>query len=232
MTRRSKVLLVGAVLFTAVNLGGAVYAGLRGEVLPAGKRRVRHDLGGGVLERVGGFPLAAGEVLLGAVVPVAGERLAVDDLADAVEARPFPEVGDQILFDAVSQNVPEPRDLHLLLVADRDRLVATVLDLPRPASEPAHLSRQVRVEVADEPREPSGVLGEQDHVVMVRQRAERHKVDRIEPLGPAEDAGGDVVELRAGPEEQASLQGPAGDLDQGASVGKVAKFSSHIPNRT
>jgi predicted nucleic acid-binding protein len=29
-----------------------------------------------------------------------------------------------------------------------------------------------------------------DHVVMVRQRVERHKVDRIEPLGSAEDAGG------------------------------------------
>jgi hypothetical protein len=64
---------------------------------------------------------------------------------------------------------------------------------------------------------------------MVRQRAERHEVDRIEPLSPAEDPGGDVVELRAGPEEQTSLQGPAGDLDQGALIGEVAKFSSRRP---
>jgi hypothetical protein len=33
----------------------------------------------------------AGEVLLDPVVPSAGERLAVRELADAVEARPLPE---------------------------------------------------------------------------------------------------------------------------------------------
>ena len=184
-----------------------------------------------MLQRIGVFPLAAGEVLLGAIVPVAGQRLAVHDLPDAMKARPFPEAGDQILFDAVSQNIPKTRDLHLLLVTDQDRLVAPVPDLPRPAGEPAHLPRQVRVEVTYESREPLGVLGPDDHVVMVRQRAEGHEVDRIEPLGPAEDAGGDVVELRAGPEQQAPVQGPAGDLDQGASIGDVAKFSSHPLNK-
>jgi hypothetical protein len=35
-------------------------------------------------------------------------------------------------------------------------------------------------------------------VVVVRQQADRHDLDWIEPLGPAEDPGGDVVELRAG----------------------------------
>jgi hypothetical protein len=64
---------------------------------------------------------------------------------------------------------------------------------------------------------------------MVRHCLEGHDVDRIEPLGPAEDACGDVVELRAGPEQQAPVQGPAGDLDQGASFGGVAEFSSHTP---
>jgi hypothetical protein len=64
---------------------------------------------------------------------------------------------------------------------------------------------------------------------MIRQRLKCHDVDRIEPLGPAEDARGDVVDLRAGPEQQAALQGPAGDLDQGASFGDVAEFSSHTP---
>jgi hypothetical protein len=64
---------------------------------------------------------------------------------------------------------------------------------------------------------------------MVRQRLKYHDVDRIEPLGPAEDACGDVVELRAGPEQQAPVQGPAGDLDQSASIGDVAEFSSHTP---
>ena len=132
----------------------------------------------------------------------------------------------------MAENVPKPRDLHLLLIADRDRLVAPLPDLPRPAGEPAHLPRQVRVEVADESRESLRVLHPDDHVVVVGQRDEGHELDRIEPLGPAEDAGGDVVELQAGPEQWASVQGPAGDLDQGASVGDVAKFSSHIPNKT
>jgi hypothetical protein len=158
-----------------------------------------------VLERVGVLPLAAGVVLLGAVVPMAGERLAVHDLVDAVEPRPFPEMGHQGLFDAMSQDVPKPRNLRLLLLADQDRLVAPLPDLPGPAGEPAHLARQVRVEVADEPREPFRVLHSEDEVVMGRHLHEGHEVDRIEPLGPAEDAGGDVVELRARPEQRASL---------------------------
>ena len=205
----------------------------RGEVLPAGERREGHGFGGRVLERVWVLsPSAAGDVLLGAVVPGAGERLAGHDLADAVESRPFPEAGRQIFFDAMAENVPEARDLRFLLVADHDPLVAPLPDLPRPAGEPAHLPRQVRVEVADESRESLRVLHPDDHVVMVGQQDEGHEVDRIEPLGPAEDAGGDVVELRAGPEQQASLQGPAGDLDQGAVIGDEAKFASHIPNKT
>ena len=69
----------------------ALPVGLGRQVLPAGEGREGDGLGGGVLERVGVLPLAAGEVLLGAVVPAAGERLAVDDLADAVEPRPLPQ---------------------------------------------------------------------------------------------------------------------------------------------
>jgi hypothetical protein len=40
---------------------------------------------------MGVLPLAAGEVLLGPAVPGAGERLAVRELADAVETGPVPE---------------------------------------------------------------------------------------------------------------------------------------------
>jgi hypothetical protein len=46
-----------------------------------------------VLERVASSPLRRARYFLGAVVPVTGERLAVHDLADAVEPRPFPEAG-------------------------------------------------------------------------------------------------------------------------------------------
>ena len=67
---------------------------------------------------------------------------------------------------------------------------------------------------------------------MIGHQAERHDVDRIEPLSPAENPSGDVVELRTRPEQQSPLQGPAGDLDQGAPLGDVAKFPSHTPNKT
>src|SRR3954447_8594667 len=182
-----------------------------------------------MLVRVGVLAFAAGEVLLGAAVPGAGERLAVRELPDAVEPRPFPELGDKIFFNAVPEYVPESRDLRLLLVTDRDRLVALPPDLPRPTREPAHLPGQVRVEVAGKFRKPLRILGPDDEVIVVRQQAVEDQLDRIEPLGPAKDARGDVVELRAGPEQQASLQGPAGDLDQGASIGDVAEFSCHTP---
>ena len=177
-------------------------------------------------------PPAAGGVFLGAVVPGTGERLAVDDLADAMDSRPLPETCHQVLLDPVTEDVLQPRGLRLLLAADHDRLVAPLPDLARPAGEPAHLPRQVGIEIADELREPFRILHPEDAVVVVRNRDEGHEVDRIEPLGPAEDAGGDVIELQAGPEQQASMQGPAGDLDQGASVGEVAKFSSHTPDKT
>lgn len=195
----------------------ALPVGLRRQMLPAGKRREGHGLGGGVLERIGVLsPPAAGGVLLGAVEPGAGERLAVHDLANAVEPRPLPETGHQVLFDPMAQDVLQSRNLRLLLAADQDRLVAPLPDLARPAGEPGHLPRQIRVEVAGEFGQPLRALHEEEGVVMIRDRLEGHELDRIEPLGPAEDARGDVVELRAGPEQQAPVQGPAGDLDQGA----------------
>src|SRR3954469_21806111 len=160
-----------------------------------------------MLVRVGVLAFAAGEVLLGVAVPGAGERLAVRELADAVEPRPFPELGDKIFFNAVPEYVPESRDLRLLLVTDRDRLVALPPDLPpptrepaplpgpwgdlvgapppdlpRPPREPAHLPGQVGVEVAGKFRKPLRILGPDDEVKVVRQQAVEDQLDRIEPL--------------------------------------------------
>ena len=131
-------------------------------------------------------------------MPGTGERLAVDDLADAMDSRPLPETCHQVLLDSVAEDVLQPRGLRLLLAADHDRLVAPLPDLARPAGEPADLPRQVGIEIADELREPFRVLHPEDAVVVVRNRDEGHEVDRIEPLGPAEDAGGDVIELAPG----------------------------------
>ena len=45
----------------------------------------------------------------------------------------------------------------------------------------------------------------------------------------AEDAKDDVVEPGAGPEQEASLDGAAGDGDEGPGMGDEAKFSGHTP---
>ena len=105
--------------------------GLRREMLPARERREGHGLADGEPERVGVLPPETpGDVLLGPVVPGAGQRLSFHDLMDAVETGPLPEVGDQILLGPVAEDIAEPPGLRLLLVADHDRLVAPIPDLP------------------------------------------------------------------------------------------------------
>ena len=47
------------------------------------------------------------------------------------------------------------------------------------------------------------------------------------PLSSSEDAKQAVVERSAGLEQEASLDGPAGDGDEGVRVGDEAKFSGH-----
>ena len=49
----------------------------------------------------------------------------------------------------------------------------------------------------------------------------------MSPLGSAQDAEEAVVEVGAGLEQEASLDGPAGDGDEGVGVGYAAKFSGH-----
>jgi hypothetical protein len=44
--------------------------------------------------------------------------------------------------------------------------------------------------------------------------------------GASEDADDDVVELRTGPEEEAAVDGSAGDLDQGPAFGDVTELRS------
>jgi hypothetical protein len=46
-------------------------------------------------------------------------------------------------------------------------------------------------------------------------------------LGSSEDTGDEVVERWAGPEQEASLDGAAGDGDEGPGVGYEPKFSGH-----
>jgi hypothetical protein len=51
------------------------------------------------------------------------------------------------------------------------------------------------------------------------------EVDFTIPLGLPEDTQEDVIEFRTGTEQIESLDGPAGDVDEGLGLGYVAKFS-------
>jgi hypothetical protein len=57
---------------------------------------------------------------------------------------------------------------------------------------------------------------------MVRQGDEGAAADLVESLGASEDAGHEVVELRARPEKETAVEGAAGDLDEAPAFGDVA----------
>src|SRR5262249_427687 len=63
---------------------------------------------------------------------------------------------------------------------------------------------------------------------MVRGEGESTDTNGVELLRPAESAEDDLVELVAGGEEIAALDGPAGDLDEATPVGRqIADASAH-----
>src|SRR4029077_13140689 len=71
------------------------------KVLPAGEGREVQRLDAGVLETVEGLSPVAGGVLLGAIKPVAGQILALDQGTGDVDSRPIRRSCDQPLFAAV-----------------------------------------------------------------------------------------------------------------------------------
>jgi hypothetical protein len=54
---------------------------------------------------------------------------------------------------------------------------------------------------------------------MIGSKGESTDGNGVELLRPAENAEDDLVELRAGGEEKAAVDGPAGDLDEAAPLG-------------
>lgn len=100
-----------------------------------------------------------------------------------------------------------------------------------PVGEPAHLTREVGVEIAHEVRELVGVPDVEQQVIVRGDKYKRADPDVVQPLGSPEDAGDDLVGPRTGAEEMAALHGPAGDLDQGSAFGDKAKSSAHAQIR-
>jgi hypothetical protein len=128
----------------------------------------------------------------------------------------------------VRQHIAEPLDLGRLLLADRDRLVPPTPELLAPADQPAGLAGHVRVEVTHEERELARRFNAQKEMKVVRSEGKGTDANAVELLRPAESAEDQLVELVAGGEEIAALDGPAGDLDEAAPLGRyVAYASSH-----
>ena len=72
-----------------------------------------------------------------------------------------------------------------------------------------------------------GVVGDQEEVEVTRKAGEGRDRRLVAALGSAEDTENQVVERWAGPEEEATLDGAAGDGDEGPGVGHETKFSGH-----
>jgi hypothetical protein len=65
-----------------------------------------------------------------------------------------------------------------------------------------------------------GGLHSEQKVEVIGSKGESADTDRVELLRPSKGAEDDLVELRARGEEKAALEGPAGDLDKTAPLGR------------
>jgi hypothetical protein len=71
-------------------------------------------------------------------------------------------------------------------------------------------------------RELEGVVDVQEEVHVIGGKYEGTGADWVLPLGPAEDAEDDVLELLARAKEETAVEGAAGDLDEGPAFGDKA----------
>ena len=113
----------------------------------------------------------------------------------------------------MAQDVLETVDQGFLFVADDDALISAAPELFLPLLETSGLARRVRGEIAHEAGELLGVVDRNQKEEMVGKKDERMELDSVQALGPSEDADGDGAELLGGPQEQPSLEGSPGDLD-------------------
>jgi hypothetical protein len=56
-------------------------------------------------------------------------------------------------------------------------------------------------------------------MVVIAQEGEKMDLSAVKALGAAQDTEGNLVPLRAGPQEEPGMEGAAGDLDQAAAFG-------------
>src|SRR6478672_10350620 len=183
--------------------------------------------GGSELHRANVFSAQASDEFLGSVEPVARQRRTVDQRSRGVYPRPLAYPFDQIGLNGLAEYVPQPLDLSGVLVGDDGHLVAPVENGAPPAGEAIDLPGKLRVEVPHEGGGFLGVVDDQEQVHVARHHEDSRNRGLVAALGSSEDTGDEVVERWAGPKQVASLDGAAGNGDEGPGVGYEPKFSGH-----
>jgi hypothetical protein len=202
------------------------------KVRPARKRREVQALRARVLKPVEGFSSMAGCVLLSPVEPESRRVFALDQRSRDVDSGPILRTCDETLFATIREEIPESRDLGIFLSADDDGLVSPRPDLVLPFMETTDLSGDVGGHISHESREPVGGIDVEQKVEVIRGEHVPADAHLVQTLGSPEDADDDLVEHGGRPKEETALEGPAGDLDQGAIVGNEAEGAAHTRNRT
>jgi hypothetical protein len=144
-----------------------------------------------------------------------------------VSSRPILRTFDKSFLDSVAEDVLETVDLGLGFVADDNALVSAPPELLLPLIEASGLASQVRIYIAHKAGDLLSILNRNQKMKMVREKNERMELDSVQALGSGEDSDGDGVELLGGAQEQSSLEGPPGDLDDSTAFWDEPDGSSH-----
>ena len=117
--------------------------------------------------------------------------------------------------------------MNPLFLGDDGHVVSALEDVSLPAGEPIDLVGKLGFHVAHEAGDLVSILDHGEDMQVGGQRGDGTESEVVVSLTPSKDAKDEVVELRSGSEEEASLDGAAGDEDEGSRVGELAKFSGH-----
>ena len=100
-----------------------------------------------------------GGSLLAAIEPISPQTAISTQGRRAVDTGPIPWIFDQVLLDAVTKDVAQASDLGRLLVADDDRVVASLPERSPPFESGIHLFREIGVHVGHEIGDLAGIPG-------------------------------------------------------------------------
>jgi hypothetical protein len=189
---------------------------------PAGEGREDHRLGRRILEAAILLAANPGGMLLAAIKPMTGHRSAFEQGSKGVYAGPIQNPLNKLLFDALRQNILENLHLGSFLVGDDGHFVAAVENWSAPTRHAVGLQSQLRFEVPHKIGRLFHIVDDRQQVEVGRQDRNSAKLDSGVSLGLPEDTQEDVVEFRSGTEQVESVDGPAGDVDEGLGLRNVA----------